>query len=97
MNADKCTFPYGGAGALQQKNVRLRIQYAEKMSHRLDQLKREDPVLEYDLIEIFRSNMEKVRTNMGLQNYEPLLQLLPNGTEHFDQLIRNQFTLLINN
>lgn len=25
MNADKCTFPYGGAGALQQKNVRLRI------------------------------------------------------------------------
>ena len=53
MNYDKCTFPYGGTSTLQQKNVRLRIQYAEKMSYRMDLLKKEDPILEYDLIKIF--------------------------------------------
>ena len=33
MSKDNCTFPYGGSGMLQQKNnIRLGIQYAEKMS-----------------------------------------------------------------
>ena len=45
MNSDKCTFPYGGTSTLQQKNVRLIIQYAEKMSQRMDQLKKDDPML----------------------------------------------------
>ena len=47
-------------GALQQKNVRLGISYVEKMSERLEQLKKEDPILTYDLIDCFNENMKKV-------------------------------------
>jgi len=41
--------------------------------------------------------MERVKANLQLQSYEPLLQFLPNGNEQFEQVLRNQFTLLINN
>ena len=58
---DKCTFPYGGSLHLQKNNVRLLIQYAEKMSTRLDQLKKKDPMLEIDLVDIFMSNMQLVK------------------------------------
>lgn len=53
MMKDNCTFPFGGAGALQHKNVRLGIQYAEKMSQRMDQLKQNDPLLDYDIVQLF--------------------------------------------
>lgn len=56
---DNCTFPYGGSGALLQKNknARLGIQYAEKMSQRLDLLKHDDPVLDQDLIKVFNDGL----------------------------------------
>ena len=63
MNNDKCTFPYGGTGALHQKNVRLIIQYAEKMSQRMDQLKKDDPILLYDLVDCFNDSMRQLQTN----------------------------------
>lgn len=53
MNKDNCTFPYGGKGLLQQNCIRLGIQYAEKMSLRFDKLKSEDPILDYDIIDLF--------------------------------------------
>lgn len=76
MNSDKCTFPYGGTGALQQKNVRLIIQYAEKMSQRMDQLKKEDPILEYDLIDCFNESMDRMKQNFGWASAEPLGEFL---------------------
>ena len=76
MNSDKCTFPYGGTGALQQKNVRLVIQYAEKMSQRMDQLKKEDPILEYDLIDCFNESMDRLKQNFGWASAEALTEFL---------------------
>ena len=65
------------------------------MSQRLDQLKREDPIIEQDLIKVFRDNMSLVKTNLGINSYEPLLQFLPSGSDQFDQAMKTQFTLLI--
>lgn len=72
---DNCTFPYGGSGALQQKgkNARLGIQYAEKMSQRLDALKHDDPVLDQDPVKVFNDGLQKLQQNLGLPNLEPLL------------------------
>jgi hypothetical protein len=92
MNGDKCTFPYGGSGALgalQQKNLRLGIQYAEKMSQRLDMLKREDPILNYDLIIVFTNSLASLKTNLNLPQYEVLMQFLPNGPDQYDQQLRS--------
>ena len=36
------------------------------MSSRMDQLKQNDPILEYDLIKIFHNNMEELMRNLGL-------------------------------
>lgn len=80
MNSDKCTFPYGGTGALQQKNVRLIIQYAEKMSQRMDLLKKDDPTLQYDLIDCFNDAMQKLKSNQGWSNLEPLSEYLTCST-----------------
>ena len=63
---DNCTFPYGGQGMLQNKNVRLTIQYAEKMSSRFDSLKQRDPILEYDLVEVFMNNLVSLVQNLGI-------------------------------
>ena len=108
MNSDKCTFPYGGTGALQQKNVRLIIQYAEKMSQRMDQLKKEDPILEYDLIDCFNKSMDCLKQNFGWATPEPLSEFLnssspqpgllnrENSAEHQQtELLKAQFKLLV--
>lgn len=108
MNSDKCTFPYGGTSALQQKNVRLVIQYAEKMSQRMDQLKKEDPILEYDLIDCFNESIDLLKRNLGWTSAEPLMDLLNsrpapgnilnqgiNPDLQQDSLLKNQFKLLV--
>lgn len=86
MNSDKCTFPYGGTSALQNKNVRLVIQYAEKMSQRMDQLKKEDPILEYDLIDCFNESMDHLKRNLGWNSAEPLVDLLNSRTAQTNML-----------
>ena len=69
----ECTFPYGGTGALQQKNIRLGIQYSEKMSQRLEALKRDDPILSQDLIECFNNNMQLLVKRLDLPNADYLI------------------------
>ena len=95
MQKDNCTFPYGGTGLLHNnKNVRLGIQYAEKMSQRLDQLKQQDPLLEYDLVEVFRSNLSALVQHLG-GTIEQLEQFLSKGEEPHEKQMREQFKLLI--
>ena len=72
-----CTFPYGGAGALQQKNVRIKIQYSEKMSQRFDTLKKEDPILLQDLIECFTKNLDQVMKNLAINDPQVLVNMIP--------------------
>jgi hypothetical protein len=80
MQKDTCTFPYGGNGLLQKNNIRLSIQYAEKMSQRLDRLKQTDPLLDYDLTDVFFSNLQALITNLGGQaTIAQLEQFLPAG------------------
>ena len=43
------------------------------MSRRLDTLKHDDPILEHDPIRIFTENLQMLKTNLGLHNFEPLL------------------------
>lgn len=93
----ECTFPYGGTGALQQKNIRLGIQYSEKMSQRLEALKRDDPILSQDLIECFNNNMQLLVKRLELPNADYLIQFLPSDNEQLSQQLRKQFTALIYN
>jgi len=74
--------------------VRLGIQYAEKMSQRLDQLKQQDPLLEYDLVDVFRTNTTILVQTLG-GTIEQLAQFLPQGPESHEKQMRDQFHLLI--
>ena len=67
------------------------------MSQRLDKLKREDPILDYDLIICFNTGLEGVKRNLNLPNYEVLLEFLPNGQDQYEQMLRTQYNLLISN
>ena len=79
--ANDCTFPYGGTGALQQKNVRIKIQYSEKMSQRFDTLKKEDPILSQDLIECFTKNLDQVMKNLSINDPEILVNMIPDSAD----------------
>ena len=46
------------------------------MSQRMDQLKKDDPILQYDLIDCFNESMDKLKQNFGWQSPEPLVEFL---------------------
>jgi hypothetical protein len=93
----ECTFPYGGTGALQQKNIRLGIQYSEKMSQRLESLKREDPILTQDLMDCFSQSIQRLAACLNVPNAEMLSEFLPGGNDHLAQQLRKQYVALIYN
>ena len=93
----ECTFPYGGTGALQQKNIRLGIQYSEKMSQRLEALKREYPILTQDLVDCFSQNIQQLISNLAIPNAEMLQDFLPGGNDLLGQQLRKQYMALIYN
>jgi len=73
------------------------MNYVEKMSERLEHLKKDDPILSYDLIDVFNESMKQVQRNLNLPNLEPLLQFLPNQDDSYERHLRDLFTMLISN
>jgi len=52
-------------------------------------LKREDPILNYDLIVVFTNSLASLKTNLNLPQCEVLMQFLPNGPDQYDQQLRS--------
>lgn len=76
------------------------------MSQRMDLLKKEDPILEYDLIDCFRGAMDQLKRNFGWATVEPLAEFLnssqcnpmsqASSTDlEQDTILKNQFKLLL--
>lgn len=52
----------------------------------MDQLKKEDPILEYDLIDCFNESMDHLKRNLGWNSAEPLVDLLNSRTAQTNML-----------
>jgi hypothetical protein len=73
------------------------IQYAEKMSQRMEQLKCEDPLLQADLILIFQKSITQLAINLGCHSWETITDFLPLGgdSDTGSKNYRSQFCMLM--
>lgn len=55
---------------------KMKLNTVEKISHRLETLKKEDSLLNYDIIEHFWVKMEELKVKLNLPNLEPVAQCL---------------------
>ena len=70
-------------------NAKVKVNQAEKVSFRIEELKREDSLLLFDICDHFWQRMEEVKKALNIPTLEPLLQFLP------DEGARKTFTNLI--
>ena len=68
----------------------LNIKIHEKISQRYEKLKREDWLLDFDLIEIFWQKVRDLMAKLQIQSIEPLVDCLP------EEQLKHAFTNLVN-
>ena len=65
------------------------------MSQRFDTLKKEDPILSHDLIDVFKTNLDQVMKNLSINDFQVLVNMIPDSADQNHQHLRKQFIGLI--
>jgi len=68
----------------------VRINQTEKISQRAENLKRQDNLMEVDIVDYFKRKMEQTKANLNVQNYEPFKECIKD--DHWKQIFANLVT-----
>lgn len=67
----------------------VKIRIVEMQSQRFEEIKREDWLLDFDLMDIFYQKLRDLMANLNIQGVEPLLQILPEDLRlQFNNLVQ---------